>query len=410
MDLFDLDVGGVVAGDRDGLIREERFLDSDADLPGPGSQLNSTKTDAHISNPSSGATGAAKKAKRIYKPRTGAARERNKDAQRRYRERVKEKALETEAAVEKINAQLAAAREEQERLRAENTALEMIRHYADSAIAALRSAAASISSAVSDAKSSAQTRSAKIYADAMEAFWYHLRSPSEEQLRVIAREEKNLHPLNSTFIALLCTFVHEWFTGSPNTRVLPERKLSILFNSRHRFANILFEVDPKKALRLIQAFSPEYPQLRRQETPAERRARVACICNPEVIAASRVTDEQKVALLQHWNLYKQRYKTAKTAVGESARQIEESIASAAQGAANSEPIGSLHAAAKAYVSISEATELLSDYNTEELIARMELMTGVFAVLTPIQHAYVLLTAVPEPDIVGIYKSMLQLQD
>ena len=153
-----------------------------------------------------------------------------------------------------------------------------------------------------------------------------------------------------------------------------------------------------------------FHQYRRSEDPNERRIRLACLENPEVISASRLTEDQKVALLRHWNIYKQTYKSAKVSVSLSGQKIEQGIAKASEGAVDFEPIGSMHNAAEGHVAINEAATMLHEFNEEELRARMELMSGIWAVLTPIQHAYVMMKALPQPDIVGMYKAMLQMEE
>ena len=261
MDDLEHRFGVLGAAGQTGSPVEELFLDCDLGpdpAAGSGSQLVSTGTDVK-SKKSSNVSTTTTKPKRVYKPRTGEAKERNKDAQRRYRERVKSKATETETTVQICTAQLQAAQEENARLRAENKVIEMICEYADVCIAALNSAAGKISTAASSITTVARTSLLTVYADLMEAFWRHLKRPSDEQLRELCRQEGDLHPLNPTFMALLYTFVNQWYSAPPESRVLPERKLSIVFECRDRFANIMLEVDEKKALRLIRAFSPVPP-------------------------------------------------------------------------------------------------------------------------------------------------------
>lgn len=351
---------------------------------------------------------------RPYKPRMGPAREKNKETQKRYRERLKSKSAHVEEATQAMAAELAALRLEQETLLTESTVLDYIRQYTESAIGLLRTAAGAFSSFTATASripAAAQASLMSVYADVMECIWCTLRRPSDDQLRALICSTRDFQAANPTFVTGLANILSPW-AKIPASRVYLERKLALIFETRRRVVTLMKQECPEKLVRMMVACIPPAPA----GTPKplstaysySHLANKPYLLNPELIQATALSEEQRIALIRHMRMYTLRYNDAREAVLQAPTNLSNSIDIAHQGAAPTEPVGCLLHAAEAHLAARRIIDSFNGYTTEELLARIELLLGVFGVLRPLQRAYVFLSAAPNADIVTICESLLQL--
>ena len=363
--------------------------------------------------------------KRPYKPRMGVSREKNKETQKRYRERLKNKSSQTHVALDVLAAKVKALRLEQEKLLTEHSTLECLRQYADSAIGVLRTAASSATSLASSATrvpAAAHASLMSIYADMVECLWIKLRRPSDDQLREVIHSGAEIQTMHPAFVSGLGNLLAQW-SSSPASRVLVERKLALIFETRSRFVSIAMQERPEKIIRIMLAFSPSAEETSGTSTTTAGQmgyngttaqfnyghvAQRDYLLDKDLIAATAMREEQRIALLRHWKVYTNKYSAAKRAILEAPSELATSITTTTQGAASGELIGNSSHAAKGLLAAKGVIDELNGYTTEELLARVELMIGTFRVLTPLQRAYVILGSVPHPNIVSMCKSLLRL--
>lgn len=378
-----------------------------------------------------------------YKPRVGAARERNIEVQRRYRQRIKERGRKTEDAVAAAAAELAALRAENSALHAHHDALTSLADYSHAALSALRTFSATLATAAGSYFHAAQLRLAMLHADTIEAMFNAVRRPTDAQLRALAADVDFHSPLlgrvNMSFMVQLTSFLHQWSTSGAHGRVVVERKLKILFDARDRFIKVLIENHPDKA-----AFIMERLRLQGQEVvravaargsvaaaadevahrsplaavfgngfmvasagketvEAMTAQRDAAVSHPDLLAAVQLSDAQKASLREAWagfvHVYNSRIRG----------RVETAVAELGDADALGDAVPGLAAVGTAQAAGRRALSELEAFGREELYARVALARRAFSTLTPIQTAYSMLMQMPNPDVVMMYRRILAVR-
>jgi hypothetical protein len=375
-----------------------------------------------------------------YKPRAGAVRERNIEVQRRYRQRIKEKARETEEAIAATAAEIEAARAEQAALQGHHRALESLAAYSYSVLAALRTFSASLGAAAGQYFHAVQLRVATLHAGSIEAMFNAVRRPTDAQLRALAADIDAKAPMlgciNVEFMAQLVSLMSQWTASGAHGRVVIERKLKILFETRERFITMLIEFYPEKAAALMERMRVEdraMVQARAEGgfmaaaledstsnlplsfifdnsvtlgsvtrgdnvTAALAAQRASTVAHPDLQAAVVVTDAQKEVLGEAWGTFIHAYNSRiRGRVGSAVRELE---------ATTGEAESSMRSIGSAELSGHRAVEQLESFGREEVYARVALAQRAFKVLEPLQIAYICLMQLPNADIVMMYRRML----
>jgi len=381
-----------------------------------GNNSPALPTSNRDSRPNTGSLSTSKK--RVRKPKTKLNIQRNR---KRYRERVKNQANETKERYAKVAEEIARLKLEQEQLHCERTMLESMCKYSESAVNLVRSAAASISTLATDSawqlKVAAQAKMMAAYGDIIDTLYSKCLRPTDDQLRAMfahgAVKIKSIH--KKSFLDRLCQMITEWQTSSPAGREVLERKLSYAFETRARIAKIVSREQPAM-IETIFDFSNkliEATQLEPQDVSAIL-ARRTLLDNEELVVATVLTEEQRIALSRHWKVYLAHDEFSRVRIKESSTTVEQSLTANQTGARPShQPVGSLAQVARSHLSLLKTSASLEELSNEELIARINLAVDSVAVLRPLQLAYVMISTLPHADticdVVSMYKSLLRLE-
>ncbi|KAG7668017.1 hypothetical protein Ndes2526B_g01560 [Nannochloris sp. 'desiccata'] len=386
--------------------------------PRPSTENNSPAIMMPISNgdsqPKSGSLSTGKNG--VHKPKNQATKANIQESRRRYRERVKNKANETKERYAKVAEEIARLKLEQEHLQCENTVLESLCKYSESAVNLIRNAAESISTLATGSawqlKGAAEAKMMAAYGDLVDTVWSKFLRPTDEQLRAMfadgAVKIKSVD--KDSFLDRLCNAIAQWQTSSPAGREVLERKISYAFETRGRIAKILSREQPAMVESIFR-----YSNTQTASTQVKSRgARHKILENEDLIAATVLTEEQRIALLRHWKVYVAHAKNSRGCIEESAATVEESLTAIQTGALSShEPVGSLSQVARSHLSLRKASNSLEELSNGELIARVNLSIGCIAVLRPLQQAYIMISSLPNADIgrdiVSVYRSLLRLE-
>ncbi|KAL4514748.1 hypothetical protein Ndes2526B_g03922 [Nannochloris sp. 'desiccata'] len=322
-----------------------------------------------------------------------------REAQRLYRARSREKARnareQLETALGEAQAEMEALRKEQENLRSEHTVLQAMREYKDSLIASARSALGNFTATSSVIYS--------FFGELQTVVWKNLITASEDQIDIISRSDSTLRAANRVFLNLLSSTVLEWGSASPEKRHGIERKLGLILSVRHRAVNSTWQKYPLRVARKLQ-----YPPVDEDCLVKFANAK-SCIAGQELLAAAALTDDQKLALMKHWELYLDRHNNLKSAAREGAESLEKSIATTQSGARPGDPVGSLSSGAQGFQKAAESVAALEKLSNTELLAQAQLILGAWSVLRPLQQAILMFDVTPQIDIVTIYKKLLSLE-
>jgi hypothetical protein len=336
---------------------------------------------------------ASSKRVRTYKPLEGVARVRNLEAQRRYRERLKERAVATEAALGTTLDELEKERAVQDALNAENSALELLLRYSDGMVEALGSFVNAATNAAGSLASSAVSSLLSIHADIIDYLWTKALRPSDTQLRLLARHIDRLPTsyLSSNFVSRLLDAVEQWHRSPPSGRESIERKLAQIFETRARLMAIVLTEYPEKEAHLMRTNACA--------TMHDVIDQATSLSAPDVLQMVALTDDQTAALNAHWDAYTARYRGAKGMVIAAAGQVQlaTEMCDSTSGMARRNADAQLGAAA------AEA------FLAEERAARANLMAAASRTLNPIQSAWLQLMTMrvlPTPDIVGAINLIL----
>jgi hypothetical protein len=351
----------------------------------------------------------------------GTAEPRNKDtkvgmqeSRRRYRERAKIKAIETKANYEKAVEELARLKHEQVQLQNENSVLESMCKYSEAVINLIRNAASSISTIAADSawqiRTAAQTSLMAAYGDLADTIWSKFLRPTDAQLRTMVKLG-NFTPVHQTiFLDRLCNAIKEWQTSSPAGREVIERKLFYTFDTRARLCRILIEEKPEFIRNLFSTAKGLRLEAQRHWAVLQQNQ---LLNNEDLIAASALTEGQRIALHRHWKIYLAHIQKTKGAVKKGALELDANLQAVKQGALPNEPVGSLSEIAKSQLALHRTVSSLEEFSMEEMIARVNLGLGCVSVLRPIQQAYLTILAIPSCDMLNgittIYKSLLKLE-
>jgi hypothetical protein len=357
--------------------------------------------------------------KGVRKPPKRTATKLNIQANRkRYRERVKNRANETKERYAKVAEEIAHLKLEQEQLRCQRTVLESMCIYSESAVNLIRNAAASISTLAASPwqlQGAAQAKMMAAYGDVVDTVWSKCLRPTDDQLRAMlahgAVTIKSVRKLS--LLDRLCNLITEWQTSSPAGREIIERKISYAFETRARLVKIVSREQPAM-IETIFDYSKKVSAARCESGDAAILARRSLLDNEELIAATVLTEEQRIALLRHWKVYVARIQLSKGRINESTTSVEESLTAIQPDALSShEPVGSLSQVARSHLNLHKTSASLEESTNEVLIAKVNLAIGCVAVLRPLQQAYVMISSMPNDDaicdVVNLYKSLLGLE-
>jgi hypothetical protein len=352
-------------------------------------------SDAYRVSPETGELASTKKRhprSHPYVPRTGKASQRNNDAQRRYRERIKERAAATETAVATATAEIAALRAEQVALREQSRSLDLLRHYSESLLTTLRSAAGSIATSFTSSLLSLQS-------DILDYLWNKALHPSDSQLRFIAHHIDRLpRSLSNVFVGRLLDAMEQWHRSPPAGREAVEKKLSGIFEARARLISIvLTEFPDTKEAHVMRARDGDAAVLHALIDNA------ASLSASDVLNAVVLTDDQIIALNSYWDTYRVRYYGAKGLVAAAAAQVH----LASERFLSEE--NSMHGVMRRNADGQRGAEAAAGFLAQERAARADLLAAASRTLNPIQCAWLQLMAVralPEPDIVGAITHIL----
>jgi hypothetical protein len=375
---------------------------------------------------SGGSKSIAKRGVRKTAMSSAAAKVSIQESRKRYRERIKKEAMETQEKFERVAGEIARLKLEQEQLHCENTVLEIMCRYSESAVNLIRNAAASISTLATDSawhlKGAAHASMMAIYGELTDTVWEKLLRPSDEQLLKLAKQQGVLSTNRETFVDRLWNVIAEWNSASPAAREIIERKIHYAFETRGRVVRLLLREHPNmivSAIRFSRTENENQPlsigglgSIHSDPRTAVVK-RDALFNSEDIIRATLLTEEQRIALLRYWKIYVTHFKKSKGIVEDSTATIDNSMRATKTGALAHEPVGSLYKIATSHIQLQQTSTSLEELSQDEIFARVHLALGCLSVLRPLQLAYFVLMSIPNLDmicdIVTVYKSLLRME-
>ncbi len=333
------------------------------------------------------------------------------ESRKRYRERIKQEGIAAKEKFAKVREEIARLKHEQLQLQCENTVLESMFRYSESAVGLLKNAAASISTLVSDSahkiSTAAHSSLMTVYGEIEDAVWCRILRPSDDQLYRLAMEHvKSSFSHRESFIEKLQAVILEWRNANPTGRDLIERKISYAFETRARLAKYVVLENPALMESIFKSGNiTTYTTKSAREKAIANRNQL--LDHEGLVAATILTEEQRIALRRHWKVYVAHFQKSKGLVDASTVAVEKSLKESLEGEL------AVKKWATSHLELQTTSASLDELTYQDMVARVKLALGCLQCLRPMQLAYVVIGALPDYDmicdIVSVYKSLLKME-
>jgi len=230
----------------------------------------------------------------------------------------------------------------------------------------------------------------------------NLNNASDDQVVALVKSETGLRTAHrAAFIVVTNSLIECGQASSHADRARCERKLGFILGLRHRKVRVMWKKDPLRVAKLMHA-----PPVDQDVLVNLVEAKASYLTNEDLMTAAALTEEQKIALTEHWNEYLNKHEDSRNHLEISAIKLNKSIAAAKN--YGFDMVGNLAQSTHGFLSAAETVAVLERFTNGELIARAKLILGAWDVLRPLQHVVLLFDTLPGIDIVAIYKSLLRL--